>query len=282
MLNAGKDCYLEKPAAIKLSELYDLISTAHRSTGRLHLGFNRRFLPFDHLLRDYLDRETGPTFISVVQKAQGLDPDSWRYWESNGDRVISNICHPVDYCLYLLSHTVPIEVSATISELGRMDENLALSLKFADGSLASILFTNTMVYVNQGDPKHGFFQNYLIGRGGLFAENRNYTRLTVRHNGRRVKGWRGSQDIGHRRQLAELARVFSGFGPAPIDLRDLFVSSKTVLAASEAVRTRRRVALNFDEYESVVDGAFPPVDVAAPEEDCARIELMRRALNHSV
>jgi predicted dehydrogenase len=218
------------------------LAEAVQKTDRiLHVGYNRRFAPTNELLRKHIAQQEGPLTLSFVMRSIDIPKNNWYYWASNGNRVISNVCHLIDYALFWCNHCLPVELTTTTAGVGREDENVVVTIRFEDGSLANILYTN------RGRVKSGYYQNYIIARGQLIAELRNFQKAVVRLNGKTVARTRGVTDMGHRAQMAAFAEALRSNGPPLVPVRDTLVSARTVLAAAEALKARRPIGLCFDD-----------------------------------
>jgi len=240
-LKSGKHCFVEKPPVISRAQFDELAEAAAKSDRILHVGYNRRFAPTNELLRKHIAQQEGPLTMNFVMRSIDIPKNNWYYWASNGNRVLSNVCHLIDYALFWVDHCLPVELTTTAAHAGREDENVVVTVGFEDGSLANILYTN------RGNVRSGYFQYYVIACGRLIAENRNFQRTEVRVDGKVVARSRGVTDMGHRAQMTAFVKAIQSNGPPIVPLRDTLVSARTVLAAAEALETRKSVRLCFDE-----------------------------------
>jgi predicted dehydrogenase len=146
-LRAGKHVFVEKPLALRLSEL-DAIAAAHAQVPDrvLFVGFNRRFAPLTVKLRTLLAEIREPKSVLMTVNAGALPAGHWvGNWVGNtevsGGRVIGEGCHFVDLMLDLIGAS-PVGVAGAAVAGG--PARLSGVLGFADGS------TGTLHYLDQG------------------------------------------------------------------------------------------------------------------------------------
>jgi predicted dehydrogenase len=240
-LRAGKHCFLEKPPVISRQQFDELAVAATQTDRILHVGYNRRFAPLTDLLAKHVAQQEGPLTLNFVMRSIDIPKNNWYYWASNGNRVLSNVCHLIDYALFWVHPGLPVELTTTSAGVGRVDENVVVTIRFEDGSLANILYTN------RGSVGPKYYQNYLVARGQVIAEIRDFRKAEVRLNGKVAARSRGVIDLGHRNQMASFAEAIRSDGPPLVPLRDTLISARTVLAAAEALEARKSVRLSFDD-----------------------------------
>jgi predicted dehydrogenase len=232
VLHAGKHCLVEKPPAIDRAQLDDLADAARTSGKILYVGYNRRFAPLNERVWRHLAARQGPMYFDFVMRAIDIPAHHWYYWPSNGNRIISNCCHLIDYACYLAGEELPLSVTATSATGERSDENLIINLRFDGGTLASLS------YIKRGKVRRGYYQRYTIARDDLFCEIDGFERFRAHANSRTLERWRGLRDMGHRLQMVRFADAVASGGPSPVSLRDTLISARTVLAAAESAEAR--------------------------------------------
>nr|MDQ3936100.1 Gfo/Idh/MocA family oxidoreductase [Actinomycetota bacterium] len=237
-LAAGKNVFLEKPPVIDEDQLGRLLAAEAESEGFLYVGYNRRFAPATDVLARQLAEVSGPTTLNMVAHTYVVSPNSWYFWPSNGNRIISNVCHFIDYALQLTHGAAPVRVTASPAEIGRPDQNVSLSIQFDDGSLASITYTERGC-----DPGTTYFQRYQVLKGDLTATIEDFKRLRVYRDGRKADGWRGPLDIGHGRQMARVADALKRGEGSPVPIATTEQSARLVLAAARSAEQGAPVEL---------------------------------------
>ncbi|NCG02833.1 MAG: Gfo/Idh/MocA family oxidoreductase, partial [Actinomycetales bacterium] len=147
-LEAGKHVFVEKPLAIneeQLGRIKEAVGMGHASaTPVLMVGFNRRFSPHAALLKKYFAKRTGQMFLSYRINAGIIPPDVWvQDPEIGGGRIIGEGCHFIDFASHVIGGKV-VEVQAQCVETDNAgliaEDNVSINLKYADGSVANILY----------------------------------------------------------------------------------------------------------------------------------------------
>ncbi len=139
-LRAGKHVFCEKPLCLTLDEL-DAVDAAWQPGLRLMVGFNRRFSPLATRMKTMLDRVAAPKSLILTINAGAIPADHWTQDRAiGGGRLIGEGCHFIDFARFLIGHPI---TDASIHALGGegtgpRDDRVAVTLVFADGSLATI------------------------------------------------------------------------------------------------------------------------------------------------
>jgi polar amino acid transport system substrate-binding protein len=124
-LRAGKTVFCEKPLCIREEELDEICKAGNT---RLMVGFNRRFAPFAKF------KLTGPLVMRYRVSVAPLPKTHWvNDPEIGGGRVLGEVCHFVDF-LHFAAHARPVSIFAQ----GFGDDNVQVSIRFADGSVGAI------------------------------------------------------------------------------------------------------------------------------------------------
>lgn len=223
-LAAGKHVYVEKPLCMKANELKD-IADAYQSQGgrcRLMVGYNRRFAPLILEMKKQFQNRFTPLVMMYRVNAGPVPVDAWiQSSEEGGGRVIGEMCHWID--LFGFMADSPVEhVSASSIRINREDvrpeDNIAVTLKFQEGSLA------TLVYTSMGDkafPKEYF---EVFGEGAAAALD-NFRTLKVIARGQNRLAKNMKQDKGHQPQLRAFIEAVKEGAPDPIPFEQLRATS---------------------------------------------------------
>lgn len=228
-LRAGKAVFVEKPLALDEGSLDEVLRVA--ATGApLLVGFNRRFAPATEFVRARLAGVAGARVVQVRANAGFIPADSWVHDPAvGGGRLVGEGCHFIDLALYLAGSPA-VEVMAT--GLGGADpaaalvDNVQVTLRCADGSLATVLYTA------KGDMRSGK-ERVEVFAGGKTALIDDFRTAEFWSAGRRER-WKGTQDKGH---AAELKAFIAGVrsGASPISLAELENSSRATLRAAASL-----------------------------------------------
>ena len=187
-LKAGRHVWCEKPLALTMEELDD-VSRAWQGSGlQLAVGFNRRWSPAVQAAQHLLAEVTGPKLL-VYRVAGGRVPDGhWYHDRRQGGRVVGEVCHFVDTAQALIGS--PIQEVVGLPGGGEPGDDVVVSLRFADRSLATIAYGSVA-------PSEG--KEWIEVTGGsvqLVIED--FKRTVAR--GKVI--WKGRQDKGHQACVA--------------------------------------------------------------------------------
>ncbi|MBI4634947.1 MAG: bi-domain-containing oxidoreductase [Candidatus Rokubacteria bacterium] len=227
-LEAGKHVFVEKPLALTPDELA-AVQAAHVASGAaiVMVGFNRRFSPFTEWMRQQMPADSGSAVIHCRVNAGAIPSGHWTQDPvEGGGRVLGEVCHFVDLVQALAGARV-VRVQAETAA-GRADD-LAVVLRLADGSLASI------VYTASGD-KAFARERVEVFRGGAAGVIDDFSRAAVTRGGRTRRLRRLSVDRGHRREMQVFFDAVRRGGPAPVP----FAAYVATTLATLAIETSRR------------------------------------------
>ena len=239
-LAAGKSVWVEKPLALTFEQLNAVIEARNgqADTGGAFfmIGFNRRFAPATERLRDALQRHAGPKVISIRVNAGAIPAEHWVHdLESGGGRLVGEACHFIDLARALVGAAITrIDAQAAANTDGAADD-AAISLSFADGSLANI------VYTARGDASSGKERIEAHAGGATYLID-DFRALTVSGDAG-TKPWKGAQDKGFDTALTAFTQAVAKGGPAPVDEAELVETSAATLAVLESLRVGSPVEL---------------------------------------
>jgi predicted dehydrogenase/threonine dehydrogenase-like Zn-dependent dehydrogenase len=216
-LRAGRHVWCEKPLALSMAEL-DEVATAWESSGRqLAIGFNRRWSPAVRAARGLLAQATGPKLL-VYRVAAGPVPDGhWYHDRRHGGRLLGEVCHFVDTAQALIGSQ--IEQASGLPGGGEPGDDAAVSLRFADGSLATIAYGSV--------PAHASKEWIEVTSGAHQIVIDDFRRASA--DGKVI--WKGSADKGHRACAAAFRQAVAG-GPAMPTEEMLATMTATIAAAA--------------------------------------------------
>jgi predicted dehydrogenase/threonine dehydrogenase-like Zn-dependent dehydrogenase len=228
---AGKHVFCEKPLCLSEIDLQAIVHAYETSSRNLLLmvGFNRRFAPLALKMKAFLKAIKEPLALHYRVNAGFIARDHWvNDAEQGGGRILGEVCHFVDF-LTFLSGSLPIEVETkSVSSIGQTaDENVIISLRFANGSLG------TISYLSNGDRSYSKERVEVLG-GGAVAVLEDFRCLElVRHGKKDAFHSRFRQDKGHRAELEAFAGAMLG-GQVPIPFGEIVSSTLATLRASDS------------------------------------------------
>jgi predicted dehydrogenase len=230
-LEAGKHVFVEKPLCLTLDELAAVEDACARHSDRvLTVGFNRRFAPLAQRMRDFL--ATGEPSVLTYRVNAGFLP--FEHWTQDpaqgGGRLLGEACHFIDFAAWFAGETPDAVVAYAMNDVGRYrQDNLAITLTFPSGSLA------TIVYIANGD-KHAGKERIEAFAGGRMAVLDDFRTLDLHRDGKveRVRG-RGATDKGHAAECRAFVDAVRGQGDWPIPLAGIVGSMRATFAAQESL-----------------------------------------------
>lgn len=145
-LQASKHVYVEKPMAMGVAELAE-IHAAYKQAGtaQMMVGFNRRFAPATEKVLEHFNGVKSPLVVNIRINAGHIPADHWiQDPQAGGGRMIGEGCHFIDLASALVRSnvkTVYAVGSGKAEKSALLNDNLCLTLTFANGSVANITYT---------------------------------------------------------------------------------------------------------------------------------------------
>lgn len=215
-LKAGKHAFVEKPLCLTETEL-EAIEGFYAQAGDkapvLLTGFNRRFSRYAAAIVAAVAQRSGPLVMSYRVNAGHIPADHWVHGAEGGGRNLGEACHFYDLFV-AIANAAPQEVkAASIRQPGgyyRGDDNFSATIRFENGSLATLVYTALGANDFPKERLDVFFD------GKVYAID-NFTRLEV-------SGTKGSQIStpnpakGHDEELVAFAQAIRKGGTWPIPL----------------------------------------------------------------
>jgi len=240
-LRAGKHVHVEKPLAIDLDQLRDVAAAARSTDAGLMVGFNRRFAPHVVAMKDAFEGRSTPLMMHYRLNAGFIPPDSWVHDPvEGGGRIIGEACHFIDL-LHFLAGAPPTRVFATrmppSGDTVLADDNVLISLDFADGSRGSIAYSA----LGAGNQPKEHVEVMGAGKSALLDD---YRQLEI-FDGKSSKKTGGRQDKGHRAQFEAFTKAIIAGGAPPIPQDELLLSSLATILVGESLRTGAPVDIDL-------------------------------------
>lgn len=232
-LRAGKNVFLEKPLAINEEQLADVESAIHDASGRLMVGFNRRFSPHAKLLKGYFAKRSCPLVMIYRVNAGSIPRDVWlQDPEAGGGRIIGECCHFIDFMSFVAGSPVTAVQARCIRTANSAlvpEDSTNMTLEFGDGSIG------ILVYAALGDTMQPKERCEIHGEGST-AVMENFC-STVCSGKLGKKKLSGKQQKGFAEELtAMLAAIRSGT-PAPIPVPEIFNVTRATFAIRKALKS---------------------------------------------
>ncbi len=237
-LRKGKNVFVEKPLSIDIQGLADVIRAHETASGKiLMVGFNRRFSPFVHRIKQAVSMRSDPMCLSMTVNAGFIPSTHWIHdKEIGGGRIIGEACHFVDLFRFLIGYPIAeIYATSTRGHSQRDDDKATIVLKFEDGSIGVVnYFSNG----NKAYPKERlevFFEGKVIVLDN-FRKLEGY--------GLKVKMRSLKQNKGHREEVREFIEAVKKGKPSPIPFDELVEVTLATLAAVKSMEEGRPVKLS--------------------------------------
>ncbi len=254
-LLAGRPVFVEKPLAVNREQLAQLqeVYAAQLQAGRapfVMAGFNRRFAPFTEKIRQFFAGRREPMMIHVRVNAGFMPHDHWI--QAQGGRIVGEFCHFVDWARSVIGFPIQ-SVSASGLRNGTQfaADNVTVTLKFADGSVANLL------YLANGDrsiPKE-FFEVFCQG---AIARLDDFRTLELARNGK-IQKFKSLQDKGHRGELQLTIEAIRDGKPSPISFEELVEVTETTFLVGQAVATGEVVQLRQPAPSAMPGAPLPEI-----------------------
>jgi len=233
-LQRGLHVFVEKPLAVDDDQLNQVMNAAANSSGQLMVGFNRRFSPFAIAAREFFrgNVET-PLSINYRINAGRIPQGYWVNDETEGGRIIGEVCHFVDLMHFLTgSLTTRVHAEAIASRNANVtnEDSVFTTLRFADGSNGSI------AYLAEGSSAMPKERIEIFGGGKSFVID-DFELATAYDGSREKKTKLREKDKGQKNEVSTVCAVVRDGKPAPIALEDLATTTRATFRILESLRT---------------------------------------------
>jgi predicted dehydrogenase/threonine dehydrogenase-like Zn-dependent dehydrogenase len=238
-LERNMNVFVEKPLALDDNELDQVLETAAGSTGRLMVGFNRRFSPLGQRARDFFDGINSPLSILYRVNAGRIPKEHWiQNADEGGGRIVGEVCHFIDL-MQFLTNSAPASVFAesvsaqfNSSEKTVDRDSVFITLRFADGSNGAI------AYISEGDKSLPKERVEIFGGSRSFVLD-DFRRATLHKDGREEQVTLKAQDKGQQAQVRQVcASVLQG-AEAPISVNELAATTRATFRILDSLREHR-------------------------------------------
>ena len=236
-IKAGKSVFVEKPLAIKETEMEDIIAAYRDAKVNVSVGFNRRFAPLAIKMKKLLGSDESPMNVVATMNAGAIPPEMWVHdMEIGGGRILGEACHYIDLCSYLTgSKVVAVCMNAMGTNPEENTDNASILLQYENGSNAVIN------YFSNGS------KAYSKERVEVFSQER----TLVMDNWRKLKayGFKGysksssKQDKGHFNQFQQLVDQQKNGGQPIIPFDSIINTTKASFAALQSLKSGQWIKL---------------------------------------
>lgn len=250
-LENGKHVFVEKPLAMNDVDLDGVLAASREASGKLLVGFNRRFSPAAKTVKEFFDKRQAPLSIVYRVNAGRIDRDSWiQDPVEGGGRIVGEVCHFIDLMQYLTgSVTTRVFAESVTSRDAAATEadSVFITLKFSDGSNGSI------AYLAEGDSSLAKERIEIFGEGKSCVID-DFRRVTTYRNGRESAIKSRGQDKGQAEEMKQLCSMVLSGGPSPIALDDLAATTRATFRILDSLRSMSPVSIvPFSLFDSGIE-----------------------------
>ena len=236
-LASGRNVFVEKPLALtrdQLTQVEAAYSRAHSDglSPVLLVGFNRRFSPHVQRMREVLRAAPGPKSVNLMMNAGPLPSGHWtQNPEVGGGRILGEACHLIDLARFLVGTRIVKANGVSVQNpigMSPLDDTAQISLKFEDGSIASIEYYGNG---HRSFPK----ERVEVFASGMVLHLDNFR--TLRAFGcsklKVFRTWR--QDKGHANCVQAFVNAIVSGQPSPIPAQEIFEVSRVSIDVAESL-----------------------------------------------
>ncbi|MEC4888805.1 MAG: bi-domain-containing oxidoreductase [Nitrospira sp.] len=246
-LRSGKHVFVEKPMAVSIAECREIYQAVRETGKQVCVGFNRRFAPCYLEMKRQLAGRSVPMIVTTRMNSPGMRGGFWGGDPKFGGATVGEGCHFIDL-MYWLTAAEPVSVSAHCLPIGSQEplgvNNLAASIRFADGSVGSFLYSTVGSESSGGEYVEAFSQ-------GVGVSSEDFKQVTVKKSSRKSKKMMFA-DKGYVEQMKSfVGSLRSGKAPA-VSVIDGARATIVCLLMIESARIRRTI--EFDLIDILENG----------------------------
>lgn len=241
-LKAKKHVFVEKPLALNLEQLSDVIDSykiyALPSNLTVSVGFNRRFSPHAIKMKELIGNSGDPINIIATMNAGFIPENVWvQDMQTGGGRIIGEACHYMDLMIYLTgSKITSICMNALGANPKENTDNASILVKFENGS------NGVINYFANGH------KSYSKERVEVYSQGK----TLVMDNFRKTEGFgfkgfsklKTGQDKGHKNQFNKLINTLKAGGEPLMPFDDIVNVTLASFAAIKSLKAGGWVSTN--------------------------------------
>ena len=230
-IRSRKHVFVEKPLAMNIEELEEIVSEYENSDRLLMVGFNRRFAPISSRVKKEFKDVGEPLVMNFRVNAGFIPLDHWTQTQAGGGRIIGEMCHFIDL-MQFFTDSLPIRVYAncidTSSVKLKNDDNIIINIKFSNGSVG------TLTYIANGDkamPK----ERFEISAGEKIAVINDFKNGKIYKNNsfKNIK----LSGKGHKEEVQSFLNAIKEGDPSPIDFKSICYTTLTTFKIIDSLNT---------------------------------------------
>lgn len=231
-LEARKNVFVEKPLAINIEQLNQVIVARNNSRKPVMVGFNRRFSAIAGRIRSEFETIAEPLMVNIRVNAGIIPGEHWiQNPEIGGGRIIGEMCHFIDL-MQFLTGSEPVSVFAesvtTDNSVTAPYDNIAVVVKFRNGSVGNLM------YVANGDSALAK-ERIEISGGGCSAVINDFRDGLLYRNGKTIK--LESHGKGHREEVQKFFDSLVKGNESPLSFRSACLTTITTFRIIDSLST---------------------------------------------
>ncbi len=238
-LEAGKNVYCEKPAALSPEDLAAVYRCVNAHPGQLYMvGYNRRFAPLSVKLKEFIAGSPEPLAMHYTVNAGFIPSTHWTQDpEIGGGRILGEGCHFIDYLIWLCG-SLPTRVNAfCLPDSGRYNgDNVSIQIAFENGSVG------TIDYLANGD-KACAKERVQVFSGGRIAILNDYRSLETWQDGSHHTEKNMGQNKGHAASWHAFMNAAVNGGEEPVPTEQIFAGMNACWAVLASIQEQDQIIL---------------------------------------
>lgn len=190
-INPNSMIFIEKPPSLTNSEAELLVELINNGAW-IDIGFNRRYIRFNHMIKNMLENVNSPIHITMIVKELKLPKNHWYFWPNQGTRIFGNSVHWIDLLRFFIKKEIK---NVTVKGY---DGNLTITIEFSDNIIGDIILTDI------GNDLMGVEEYIEIRWGNTTIKVYDYKKMEIR-TGTTIKIYKNLlRDKGHSSMYSDL------------------------------------------------------------------------------
>lgn len=238
-LKREKDVFVEKPLALNLEELKEIVEVYRKHKAVLMIGFNRRFATICRIIKEELKENKIPLILNYRINAGFISREHWiQDNEIGGGRIIGEVCHFIDLMQYFTGAFPKLVYAQSIdfeNVKWKDDDNVAINIKFTDGSIGNIIYTA------MGDKKMSKEYLEIFSGGDSYVIN-DFKKGIIYKNKKVIK----NKGKGHKEEISEFINNLRTGKGNMISFDSILATTLTTFLIMESLKDKKVKEVNLD------------------------------------
>jgi len=233
--------FIEKPPCVSRDDLDNLLRVF--DTNRVAVGYNRRYIPWNRLIRDLIHQYDAPVSICFNIKEVQVPVDHWYCWPNQGTRITGNLSHWFDLSVYWID-SLPKKLFVSRNDVLGIDHSTFVVI-FENGSTATFLPDD------RGDLTRGVQEFISIRSENYEVTVNDYTYMKIWEKGKTKRFYNIRRNKGHSAMYKDFVQKVRSGQPFTYTHKDLIYSSELYIKCIEAyMKEIPEVELSFERYRN--------------------------------